>query len=356
MNTYLIMLNPGHNRVYYDQAGNLALAELTIASQRFEGRCTNIEAVSIADVSYVAFTLPEQISSNDLQIVSRLSFIFAAFELRKVNKQDSLMPIVLPKTTFVNEKISNLLKYSGKTNELFTRMMINIGVLSSDFNYSDRISLLDPVAGKGTTLFEAAVYGFDAAGIEIDKKLVHEACVFFKRYLEEEKYKHKIIKTKNPGKRGIAGHDSQQFEYAPSKQAFKDETSRRVLKFVRGDTIHANKYFKKNSFHLIVGDLPYGITHGSRSRNKQPSPSRNPAELLGACLPEWRELLRTGGVLVLSWNTFLLSREEMLQVLTDNGYEPFTKEAYNDFEHRVDMSIKRDLLVARKSSSFTRKK
>lgn len=43
-------------------------------------------------------------------------------------------------------------------------MMINVALLSSDFNYNDRIQLLDPIAGKGTTLFEGAVYGFDTYG------------------------------------------------------------------------------------------------------------------------------------------------------------------------------------------------
>ena len=92
---------------------------------------------------------------------------------------------MIPKKTaevhYLDNKISSLLKYQGKTNELFTKMMINVGLLSSDYSYSNTINLLDPVAGKGTTLFEAAVYGFNAFGIEIEKNAVQDSKIFFKK-------------------------------------------------------------------------------------------------------------------------------------------------------------------------------
>ena len=48
--------------------------------------------------------------------------------------------------------------------------MINVAVFSCTAAKADRITLLDPVAGKGTTLFEGLTMGFDCCGIEIGDK------------------------------------------------------------------------------------------------------------------------------------------------------------------------------------------
>ncbi|MCP4551370.1 MAG: hypothetical protein GY834_04875 [Bacteroidetes bacterium] len=273
MHTYLIMQNPGHNRVYYEQSAKLALAELKIACVRFKNKCEDIELITLANNVYISFRCENQMTESELFILSRLSFIFALFEHVEIKKQKLLIPISMINTDYINSKISQLLKYSGKTNELFTKMMIHIGLLSSGFNYDQNIQLLDPVAGKGTTLFEGTVYGFDVAGIEINKKSVHESCVFFKKFLEKERYKHKVTKIKGSRKNNLVSPDSQEFIYAASKEDYKNESSKRKLKIVNGDTVNTNRYFKKNSFQMIVGDLPYGIVHGNISKNKQVSPS-----------------------------------------------------------------------------------
>jgi hypothetical protein len=348
MHTYLIMLNPGHSRVYYKQSTRLALAELMIACRRFENKCLDTELTTIADIPYLSFRVEKQLTSDESSILSRLSFIFALFELVETGKQISLLPIAFASTEHVDPMISHLLKYSGKTNELFTKMMINIALLSSDYDYDQNIQLLDPVSGKGTTLFEGAVYGYDVAGIEVNKKPVHEACVFFRKFLEEGKFKHRLSKTGGPRKNRSESYEIQEFQYARNKEEFKSERSRRKLKFVRGDTASAGRYFGKSSFHIIVGDLPYGIAHGNMPRDKQLSPSRSPLSLLSDCLPQWYKVLKKSGVMVLSWNRFVMSRDDLAQILADNGFHVLSEDPYNDFEHRVNQSIKRDLVVARK--------
>ena len=55
--------------------------------------------------------------------------------------------------------------------------MINVALLSSDFYNTKDINLLDPVAGKGTTLFESLIAGYNIYGIEINPNVVHEACI-----------------------------------------------------------------------------------------------------------------------------------------------------------------------------------
>lgn len=349
MHRYLILRNPGHNRVYYQQSNRLALAELKIACRRFEEKCQHIESVTLANVAYLSFETKKPVSGHALRILSKLSFIFALFEMAERNGEVVLLPMVFPLTQSVDPMISHLLKYSGKTNELFTKMMINVALLSSGYQYDQDIQLLDPVAGKGTTLFEGAVYGFDVAGIEVNQNAVHEGCVFFKKFLEKGRYKHELSKMKGSHREAAMAFDVQTFEYAATKEAFKDAQTRKRLKYVHGDTRFANRYFKKESVHLMVGDLPYGIVHGNRPKDKKLSPSRNSLSLLAECLPDWHKVLKKDGILVLSWNKFVMSRKDLIQILSENNFEVFTDDPYNDFEHRVDQSIKRDVIVARKS-------
>ena len=52
---YLILQHPGHNRVYFNLSGKLALAELKIASQKLNANCYEIEIIEIKGVRYISF-------------------------------------------------------------------------------------------------------------------------------------------------------------------------------------------------------------------------------------------------------------------------------------------------------------
>jgi hypothetical protein len=346
---YLILQNPGHNRVYYNAADKLALAELKLASEKLSTNCNEIQIASIENIRYLSIETKDELSNSDLDILSRLSFVFAIFTFEKINNKHYLAPIKKYEYEYIDSKISNLLKYPGKTNELFTKMMVNVALLSSDFNYSDNIMLLDPIAGKGTTLYESAVYGFNSYGIELETKFVHESNIFFKKYLENEHIKHKSNTRQifSKGKKEVI--NLHEFEYALTKEDFKDKKTKK-LGFINGNTLEAYKYFKKESFHLIVGDLPYGIAHGNKGKNKTGSITRNPSELLEASLPEWGKVLLKGGVIVMAWNSFLVSRQKLSELFKANGFEVLSQNPYDEFEHMVDKSIKRDIVVAKKIS------
>jgi hypothetical protein len=55
--------------------------------------------------------------------------------------------------------------------------------------------------------------------------------------------------------------------------------------------------------------------------------------------------LKTGGALGLSWNAISLHRERLLELVAAAGLEPLDFGPYRDFEHRVDSSIRRDIVV-----------
>lgn len=344
---YLILQNPGHNRVYYNAADKLALSELRLACEKLSAKCEEVEIKNIEGIRYLSIVTKGELNSNDLDILSRLSFVFAIFMLEEVNSKTYLTPIKRTEYEYIDSKISSLLKYAGKTNELFTKMMVNVALLSSDFNYSDNITLLDPIAGKGTTLYESSIYGFNAYGIELEPKSVHESNIFFKKYIENEHLKHNSNTRQIYGKGKKDVIHLHEFEYALSKEDFKDKKTKK-LGFINGNTLDAHKYFKKESFHLIVGDLPYGIAHGNKGKNKTTSITRNPSELLETSLPEWKKVLYKGGVIVMAWNSFLVSRQKLSELFSANEFEVLSQNPYDGFEHMVDKSIKRDIVVAKK--------
>jgi tRNA G10 N-methylase Trm11 len=348
MYIYAILQDPGHNRVYYSRSQALALAELKIACRRFETPCKDVKMLSIAAINYLSFEAHNELSEHDLKILSRLSFVFALFQYSQINGKTYLTPVVQHNYRYIDPKISSILKYPGKTNELFTRMMINVALLSSDFAYDDDIKLLDPIAGRGTTLFEGSVYGYDVFGIELEKKSVHEASVFFKKYLEKERYKHDVSRKKFNGKDRADSSNIMEFAYAQSKEEFKSAHLRKQFSLVEGNTTEADRFYKNNNFNIIVGDLPYGVAHGNVAGKKQTSITRNPKELLSASLAAWNRVLKKGGALVLSWNKFVLPKDEIIHLMSRHNFEVITESPYDEFEHRVDMMIKRDIVVARK--------
>jgi hypothetical protein len=348
MVTYALLTNPGHNRVYYEESKKLAAGELQLALTKLSISCGDVKSDYIAGVHYVVFSASDDLSEEDIAVIGMLSFVYAIFEIKKTRGLILLLPIMKINNRYIDENIGTILKYTGKTNELFTRMMINIALFCSDFSHLNQIRLLDPVAGKGTTLFEGLVFGYDVYGIEIGEKIVSEAYHFLKKYLETEKYKHtvKTEKVSAPDKAFKVIRHS--FDIAKTKEEQKGGNLKHV-ELIAGNSANTDKFFKKNFFHLIVGDLPYGVQHGNVTNEKQSSLTRNPKELLNACLPAWYRTLMNGGTLVLSWNLLVLPRENMVSLLNKSGFTVIDGDSLMNFRHRVDRSINRDIVVAKKT-------
>lgn len=347
MHQYLILQNPGHNVVYYNESTKLAISELKLLSSKFGDIYFEIEVIELARVRYISFKSESEISTNEIKLISRLSFIFALFELKEIDNKKCLFPIQQLETNFINPKISSILKYPGKTNELFTKLLLNVTVMSGDFKADDKLKLLDPVAGRGTTMYEGTVLGFDVYGIEIDKKSVHEASIFFKKYLETEKYKHNSLNGKLFGETKKDVYPFTEFEYSIDKDDFKEKSKRKIFKIINGDTSLVDKFVAKSSIDIIVGDLPYGIAHANLNKKKGVSKSRSPIDLLNDSLDSWKKVLKPNGIVALSWNSLVFSREKAIEVFESKGFSVLNDDIYKSFEHRVDNSIKRDIIVGK---------
>ena len=342
---YAILCNPGHNRVYFETSLKLSLSEFNIVAQKFSTKYEDMRRQNIDGIDYLTFQTMNELSPSDEKIISDLSFAYALFEIKMINGELYLKPIKKMKDDFVDESISSIMKYTGKTNEIFTRMMINVAFYSQ--SNSENIRLLDPIAGKGTTLYEGLIKGYNVYGIEISDRIVNESYHFVKRFLETARYKHEYSSAKVSGANKSFSASRHIFETAKTKEEFKNKNTR-TIELVAGNSIYANKYYKKNFFDIIIGDLPYGVQHHNVTNEKQSSLTRNPAELLGACLPSWREVLKPNGIIVLAWNSNVLARKKIEQLLEDQGFNVKNDDVYLQFEHRVDQSILRDIIVAGK--------
>ena len=345
MRKYAVLSNPGYNKVYFKASPKLSVSELAIAAQKMASQPKNIVYMKIAGTDYLTFTADSGLQAPDIEILSSLSFIYALFEIVEFEGSALLRPIERLDRHYIDESISTILKYTGKTNEIFTRLLINAAFYSQ--SRTRDINLLDPVAGKGTTLYEGLIKGFDVYGVEIGEKAAAEAYHFVKKFLETEKYKHKsdILRISGPGKSFISKKYS--FEIAKTKDDLKENRARR-LEIIEGNSFNITKFYKKDFFDIIVGDLPYGVRHGNVTNQKQSSLTRNPSELLELCMPAWADVLKPGGAIALSWNVNVLPRISIEQICSRCGLNVKTGAAYDGFEHKVDQSIKRDIIIATK--------
>ena len=332
MATYCLLPHPGVNAVFFDASARLSLAELSLCLPRLDVPGGNAREEEAAGLRWYCFDAEAPLGARDVARLAALSSAYALF----LREGELLRPVPLVWERPFGDDLSAILKYTGKTNALFTRLLLHIAELSLPDAPADRpLRLLDPVAGKGTTLFEALMRGWDACGIEIVQKAAHEGAVYFQKYLETGRWKHTLQKEK------AHGAPAWRFAFARDKDALRRQPGRLTL--IAGDARLADKYFGKGCFDVLAGDLPYGVAHGTLSGG---SLTRTPAPLLSGALPAWHAVLRPGGVLALSWNTLVYPVEAMRAMLADHGFSPCAGAPYDALSHRVDASIRRDIVFA----------
>jgi tRNA G10 N-methylase Trm11 len=202
--------------------------------------------------------------------------------------------------------------------------------------------VLDPLCGRGTTMHQAMMYGFDAAGLDIDGKDFDEYGRFVRTWLKNKRIKHEadVVPIRREHRQLGRRMD---VSLGVTKERYKAGDVLR-LSYVNGDTLRAAEFFKPSSFDVIVTDAPYGVRHGSHDEQL----SRSPVRLLQEALPGWVRVLRPGGALGVSWNTHVADRAELAGLVSDAGLVVEDAEPYRGFEHRVDQAIRRDVLVAHK--------
>ena len=311
----------------------LALPEL-LASPCVEF-ISHVVPVTLAGQNYLLVTADDILLSSPaaLHVLARLgatSEIYEYFEQIGDVPGPLLRPVEPQFTPFVPLEMAEARRYKGKTNEIFTRVLLNVALFAGNYaqHYTERLRILDPLAGGGTTLFLALAAGYDAFGIEIERQDVETTAVFVRQYLESERISYKELDEhrRKAGRR-------YQFEIGP-------RNNRHLLVLAQGDTREASEHMRDISggprMHAIVGDLPYGIQHFGEI-----------SSWLAIALPVWESMLLPGGTVALAWNATRIERSEMVELIESRtklhvrNDEPFTQ-----FTHAVDRVIKkRDIVV-----------
>jgi tRNA G10 N-methylase Trm11 len=208
---------------------------------------------------------------------------------------------------------------------------------------TDRLRVLDPLCGRGTTLNQALMYGWHAAGVDVDERDVEAYAAFLPRWLKEKRLKHtaQTSRLRRDGRTLGRRFDA---ELAVDKEAWA-AGDRVTVSVAQADTRETATIFRASSVDAIVTDAPYGVQHGSRSAGGL---QRSPLDLLAAAVDGWAAVLRPGGALGLAVNLRTSPRADTCAVLEKAGLVPVENPAYRGFEHRVDHAIVRDVVVATK--------
>lgn len=347
MARYALLVRESSNRVFGQAAPKLLAAEVEAIGAHLSCSVSNGLTEDFGSLSYYCFDAAE-LTEADIFILSNLALARGLFE--KVD-QDALRPIDVEPLAWFESDLVTIQRYAGKTNEQFTHLLVNLALAASRSAHQrasvgQRVSLLDPVSGRGSTLNRGLLYGFDAFGVEVDAANVDQHRIFLSSYLKDHRVKHKV-ETERFRKGDLAGSSAFSVAVRPPADAW----SQRV-RVVRGPTERTAEMYPGKRFDVIAGDLPYGIRHGSKQRAEQVVDAeaprggeRSPERLVRDSLRGWRKVMAKGGSLALSWNLKTLPRETLENLVVDAGLEVI--EHPLSFEHRVDRQITRDVLVGR---------
>jgi len=334
---YAILVYPAANRVYADTTPALLRAELAVFGDALSTEVADAGERRLGGVGYVTFSTKDRLSEKDVALLSNLSSLYALFELA----EQTLRPVTIAPADKFDSDLLTIQKYSGKTNELFTKLLLNVTLLSTVDSFDGSRNVLDPLCGRGTTLNQAMMYGFDVTGVELDRRDFEAYQKFIVTWLRSKRIKHNADSgqlRRNKAKLG----QRLEISYGVSKESYRAGESRGV-RFFNCDTMLTADLVRPGSVDVIVTDAPYGIQHGSHQPHTL---SRSPRELLSAAVPVWVRTLRSGGAVGISWNTHAAKRDELAEILT--GARLAVRTDLADLRHRVDQAILRDLIIARK--------
>ncbi len=326
MSGYAVLIRESSNRVYDGDGARLLAAELAAHRPHLRAALTTIERCGPDDPMDLHLTIEGDLDEHDRRLLGNTSGLRLLFR----RHGDLLEPVALPVSAEHDSDLITIQRYRGKTNEQFTHLLVNLTVLAASPADDRRLHLLDPVAGRGTTLNRGLVLGFDVAGVEKSGTEVDAYRTFLSNYWKDHRVKHKLHRERIR-KGPYAG--SQRF-------SIRLGTGQRI-DVAQADTSAVGGVFPGRKFDVIVGDLPYGVQHGARHGEET---DRSAARLLETALPEWRRVLRHGGAIGLAWNLRTLPRAEMITSLREHGFD--VVDHPRSFEHVVDRSITRDLVVA----------
>ena len=331
--TYAFLLYPHANVRYRQSLLQLAVQELAMTLSAL-GREAEVIPKEMGGATFLTFEAAK-LTERDMRMLSQLASIYMLFAM----EDGKLTPLARTHPNYIGEDLPALLKYKGKTNEMFTDTMLTMALAASAFMpvHDSQLVVCDPMAGRGTTLMLALRRGYHGVGIEIGKADVKEATDYMTRYLEFHRIKYKRTDSALTVRGQVGGRENK-FVFSDSAEHFKDGDTR-TLRLICGDTREAAALLKPGSVHLMVTDAPYGVQKGTAGRQDSIGGT------IAAALPGWFSVLKSGGVLAMSFNTHVTKRDGLVRLFEKAGFE-IVQTA--NLEHWVEQAISRDVILARK--------
>ena len=331
--TYAFLLYPHANVRYRQSLLQLAAQELAMTLTAL-GREAEVTPKEMGGATFLTFEAAK-LTERDMRMLSQLASVYMLFSM----EDGRLTPIARTHPNYVGEDLPALLKYKGKTNEMFTDTMLTMALAASAFMpvHDSQLVVCDPMAGRGTTLMLALRRGYHGVGLEIGKADVKEAADYMTRYLEFHRIKYKRTDSALTVRGQVGGRENK-FVFSDSAEHFKAGDTR-TLRLICGDTREAAALLKPNSVHLMVTDAPYGVQKGTAGRQDSIGGT------IAAALSGWFDVLKVGGVLAMSFNTHVTKRDGLVRLFEKAGFE-IVQTA--NLEHWVEQAISRDVILARK--------
>ncbi|MFN8512610.1 MAG: hypothetical protein U0232_24760 [Thermomicrobiales bacterium] len=329
-----LLVAPQRSTMYGNLARTLAVPEL-LASP-LAAHLRDWERANLGGQDWLLVDLNDDITDAELDLLWLFGTLAGVYEYFP-SVGDVAGPLLRPvqplAPEFVPASMIETRRYRGKTNEMFTTVLLNLALFASDFalNANSHLRILDPLMGGGTTLFVSLVRGYDAIGIDREKDDFDTTNAFVIQFFKELHVPSKRVeeRVKGSGRRALF--------------TVGTKGATRLFGLVHGDTYDTPELLVNlpggARFHAIVADLPYGIQHQGQI-----------VRFLEAGLPRWASVLRPGGALALAWEASGPKRQEAITLVERHqGLSVINTPPYDALEHQVDRQIRRrDVLVIRK--------
>lgn len=332
--TYRLYLETDLNRVFTKAVGSIAAAELDVVLAHSLGTPdTQIEQVKEGRTSYLRF---DHDGDLDMLAVTAAS-LSATAALFIEQSPTSLVPVVLHEPLAFGTDVVTTQRYKGKTSERLTRLMLNLARAADRSQAPVDPSVLDPMCGRGTTLNWALLYGMRSTGMDLDRHALDEYAVFLQQWAQGHRLPHRLHRYKKQD----SDHRHFDFTVAADRNALEAKKSPDIRTFYAPAD---SSDVAPGRHSTLVSDLPYGVQH--RAKGGSGKDSTSVLAMVEEMSRHWRDWLLPGASVVMSWNVRNVPVAKMVAALQGAGLENV---ATRGFEHHVDRTILRNVVVARRT-------
>lgn len=184
---------------------------------------------------------------------------------------DLLRPLDPPAIPCLPGDMPDILKYKGKTNAAFTHLLINLALSAGGVWQQPHPRVLDPICGRGTTLYCALTRGMHAVGVEESRRELSEGIAFTQKWLQYHRVKHSMTR---------AGMTLPGGKNAPGTQfTVQTDTGALTMTMIQADTSQCGQLLRKQRVHALARRS--ALRRAARPNGR--SPHKLAGAIIGAC-------------------------------------------------------------------------